>query len=168
MPTIVTTVGAANANSYVSVADADTYMASRLHAEAWVDDAGATEKEAALIWAARLIDTTVRFNGTKVTSTQSMAWPRAGLTDESGYDVPENGIPQIIKYLQMELALLLLTTDRTKESQASAAGLTSLRAGPVSLSFKDEIQVKQIPDTLMAMLPMEWVWQPIPNILVVS
>ena len=168
MPTIVTTVGAANANSYVAVADADTYMASRLHAEAWVDDADNTEKEAALIWAARLIDTTVRFNGTKVTSTQSMAWPRAGLTDESGYDVSENAIPQIIKYLQMELALLLLTTDRTKESQAAAAGLTSLRAGPVSLSFKDEIQVKQVPDTLMAMLPMEWVWQPIPNILVVN
>ena len=165
--TIVATAGASNANSYATELEAETYMESRLHKDAW-DDAGGDEKKAALVWAGRLIDRTIRFNGTKVSESQSMAWPRSGLTDESGFSVSEASVPQIIKDLQVELAFLLLSTDRTKESDAAAAGLTSLRAGPVSLSFKDEIEIKQVPDTLLAMLPTEWVWREVPYPLVVN
>ena len=167
MPTIVETVGATNANSYVSLSEAEDYMETRLHKTAW-EDAGSGEKEAALIWAGRIIDRTIRFNGTKVSSTQSMAWPRAGLTDGSGYEVSQTAIPVIIKDLQIEMAFLLLSSDRTAENEAGAAGLTSLRAGPVSLSFKDEITVKQVPDTLIATLPTEWVFRDVPYPLVVN
>lgn len=167
MPTIVETVGASNANSFVSLAEAETYMTSRLHKTVW-EDADQTDKEAALIWAGRLINRTVRFNGSKVSETQAMAWPRSGLVDESGFSVSQSTIPQIIKDLQVELAFLLLSSDRTAENQASAAGLTSLRAGPVSLSFKDDITVKQIPDTLLETLPIEWVWRATPYPLVVN
>lgn len=165
MPTIIATSGAANANSYVTLAEANTYMESRLHKDAW-DDEGSGEKEAALIWAGRIIDRTIRYSGTKSSSTQSMAWPRDGLTDDSGASVTT--VPQIIKDLQVEMAFLLLSTDRTAESEAGAAGLTSLRAGPVTLSFKDDITVKQVPDTLLAMLPVNWVWVATPYPLVVN
>ena len=167
MPTLVVTVGGTTSNSYNTVDEADDYMATRLHIEAW-DNAGTTEKEAALIWAARLIDRTIRFSGSKVSELQAMAWPRSGLSDESGYALSELTIPQIIKDLQSELALLLLSSDRTAESQAGAQGLTSLRAGPVTLSFKDEIIVKQVPDTLLATIPVEWMWYAVPHPLVVN
>lgn len=167
MPTIVETAGAANANSFVSLAEAETYMESRLHKTTW-EDAEQSDKEAALIWAARLINRTVRFNGTKASDLQAMAWPRTGLVDESGFTVSSTSVPQTIKDLQVELAFLLLSSDRTAENEAGAAGLTSLRAGPVSLSFKDEIKVKQIPDTLLETLPIEWVWRATPYPLVVN
>lgn len=167
MPTITATAGAIDANSYVTLDEAETYMESRLHKTTW-EDADQAEKEAALIWAGRLIDRTIRFNGTKASETQAMAWPRSGLVDESNYDVSESSVPLIIKDLQVELAFLLLSSDRTAESQAGAQGLTSLRAGPVSLSFKDEIVVKQVPDTLLATLPITWVWRAAPYPLVVN
>lgn len=167
MPTIIATAGANNANSYVTLAQAETYMETRLHITAW-EDAGSTEKEAALIWAARLIDYTVRFNGTKTDSTQSMAWPRTGLTN-NGEDVDEDTIPQLIKDMQVELAFLLLSTDRTLENDAAAQGLTSVKAGSVSLTFKDTIPPPTaVPDTLLAMLPLEWVWRAVPYPLVVA
>jgi hypothetical protein len=167
MPTIVATAGASNANSYVTLAEAETYMETRLHKTAW-EDAESSEKEAALIWAARLIDRTMRFNGTKVASTQALAWPRSGLTDESGFAVAENSVPQIIKDLQVELAFLLLSSDRTAESSVGAQGITDIKAGPVSLSFKDEITIKTVPDTLLATIPVEWTWRKVPYPLVVS
>lgn len=167
MPTIVATAGAVDANSYVTLAEAETYMTTRLHITTWTA-ATNTQKESALIWATRLVDRTLRFNGAKASDTQALVWPRTGLVDESGVDVSSSSVPQIIKDLQVEMSLLLLSADRTAESQAGAAGLTSLRAGPVTLAFKDEIVVKQVPDTLVATLPVEWVWRATPYPLVVN
>ena len=167
MPTIVETPGATNANSYVTRAQADTYFSERLHSSAWTSASGDT-KDAALVWAAKLLDRTVRYNGSKTSSSQSMAWPRSGMVDESGNEIADTVIPQTIKDVQCELAMLLIGTDRSLENQASAQGLTSLRAGPVSLSFKDEIKVNVVPDTLMAMMPIEWLWSKTPYPVVVS
>ena len=167
MPTITATVGASDANSFVTLSDAEAYFTTRLHYAAWTA-ATQSQKEAALIWAGRLINHTVRFNGTKTDSDQSMSWPRSGLTD-NGEDTPSDSIPEVIKNIQCDLSLLLLSTDRTLENDASVQGLTSLKAGPVALGFKDNIAVpRAVPDTLIAMLPVEWVWRAVPYPLVVG
>src|SRR5687767_6245334 len=85
--------GKANAVSYISLADADTYFAARA-VEAW-EDADEVEKESALIRATDALDSWARgrWKGTKKTSTQALAWPREDVVDEEGFDVPTTVVP---------------------------------------------------------------------------
>lgn len=168
MPTaIVATPGAANANSYVTRTEANTYFGDRLHSSAWTAASDA-DKDAALLWSTKLLDRSVRLNGERSTTTQALNWPRTGMEDESGNEIADDVVPQVVKDVQCELAMLLIGTDRSLENAASAAGLTSLRAGPVSLGFKDEIKINIVPDTLISMFPVGWVWSQVPYPLVVS
>lgn len=165
---IVETVGASNANSYGTLAEANTYFGDRLHASAWTS-ATNDNKTAALLWAAKLLDRSVVLNGTRASATQALNWPRDGMEDESGNEIANNVVPQVVKDVQFELAILLLSSDRSLENQASAQGLTSLKAGPVSLSFKDKIEVNIVPNTLIAMFPISWLGSTlVPHPLVVS
>ena len=169
MPTaIVATPGASNANSYVTLAEANTYFGDRLHVSAWTS-ATDNDKNAALLWAAKLLDRSVMINGTRASTTQALNWPRDGMEDESGNEIDNTVVPQVVKDVQCEMALLLLSSDRSLENQASAQGLTSLKAGPVALSFKDTIKVNIVPDTLLAMFPVSWLGSTlVPHPIVVS
>lgn len=97
---LVTTVGGASSDSYVSLADADTYFASGSHLQSavWLalDD---TAQETALRTAARDLDR-LRYFGHKASTTQSLEWPRVyrGLWFA-------DAIPTAIKQAQMEQAL---------------------------------------------------------------
>lgn len=165
---IVVTVGDASANSYATRAEGNTYFGDRLHASAW-SSATDANKDAALLWAAKLLDRSVQLNGTRATATQALNWPRDGMEDESGNPIANTVVPQVVKDVQCELAILLLSSDRSLENQASAQGLTSLKAGPVSLAFKDKIKVNIVPDTLIAMFPVSWLGSTlVPYPLVVS
>jgi hypothetical protein len=61
-----------------------------------------------------------------------------------------------LKNAVAELALQLLQSDLTQDNAISVQGITSLRAGPVSLTFKDSIDTKVIPDAVWALLPPSW------------
>jgi len=56
------TPGAADANSYATVADADAYHEGHLYASAWTS-ASNTTKEQALVMATRWLDAQVRWAG---------------------------------------------------------------------------------------------------------
>jgi hypothetical protein len=143
---IVETVGDPDANSYVTMAEAITYMGDRLHKSAW-ENAGSAEKTAALIWAARLIDSRVEWMGSRTDESQAMAWPRmyvpdpdpAYTTDTSLYGyLPSDVIPVDIKNAQFELALALLNGDVTAEP--GSTGLSSLAVGSLKLDFAGNSQ----------------------------
>lgn len=139
MPTIDSTVKGPDANSYVDVADADDYFGTRLHTEAWDAITDPTIKEKALLMAARTLDTRVRWKGTKTTVEQAMQWPRYGVEDvhssEDGawYPYDLDSIPLQIMEAQMELALSLLSTDRTIEGDSK--GLRSISVGEIAMEF---------------------------------
>ncbi|HEX8087662.1 MAG TPA: DnaT-like ssDNA-binding protein [Blastocatellia bacterium] len=100
------TAGGANSNSYLSVADADSYVAERVgDTSAWdVDDA---EKEKALISATRRLDQQ-DFKGCKTTREQALEWPRYDVPDRSGWYYDSDAIPAPIKQAAAELALVLI------------------------------------------------------------
>jgi hypothetical protein len=131
---LVATVGASNANSYVTVNEADAYFADRLYASAWTG-ASSGDRAKALVTAARRLDQE-EFAGLKVTTTQGMKWPRYDAYDQDGNWYPTDAIPQAVKDGQCELALELLKGDLLAESETK--NLTSLKAGPVELQFKDQ------------------------------
>lgn len=105
------------ANSYVTVAEADTYMACRGRTE-WADIASAT-RITHLINATYAMEATFRtlWKGKKRLSdddpddptandplTQALAWPRKDVVDEDGAEVDRTTIPELVKTIQMEIA----------------------------------------------------------------
>ena len=107
---IVTTAGAATANSYASVAEADAYLAVRGDTSTWTA-LNNGQKESKLQWAAIYLDT-LTFKGTRSTSTQALQWPRIGVWDRDGFEV--DGIPQALKNAQAEMAFQLIANDWTQ------------------------------------------------------
>lgn len=244
--TLVATPGAANANSYLTLLEAQAYWDSRLFTSSWDD---ADDQTVALLWATRTMDallsgyneyfstdgsqkayirTYPAWTGLPATSAQSLAWPRTGMLDRNGYpiaDVAISGVsvaspavvttatphrlttggevyvagsdstpsidgarvvtvltpttfsvavnvtvagttgtatilPQALKDATAELAGAMAKADRTLDNDVVVQGLTSLRAGPVSLSFKTSGlsgMMKTLPDMVYALLVPSWI-----------
>ena len=70
---LVATVNGATSNSFITVAEADTYWATNLYATNW-DGATTANKEKALKMATRILDEKVAWVGTRATSTQALGW----------------------------------------------------------------------------------------------
>ncbi len=171
--TIVSTPGAANANSYQEVAEADAYFEARLPLDPpWED---ADSKELLLIMGTRVLDAMFRggrvlvqgdkpyyvvrraWAGVPASSTQRLAFPRIGLKHDNGTDVASNEIPWELKEAHAELSGQLGLGDRTLDSDVSVQGITSVSAGSVSVSFRDGyIDPRVIPDAVINLIPPSW------------
>lgn len=171
MPTIIATPGAANANSYLTLVEAQAYFDTRLALAGWDD---ADDQSVLLIMATRMIDAMFQplkiympgppphyrvrrhWSGTPATTTQKLAWPRSGMYDANGNAIAVNVIPQALKEAVAEFAGQLGNEDRTLDNDVIAQGLTSVRAGSVSLTFKDNFLTSVLPDAVMALMPPSW------------
>ncbi len=106
-----TTAGAEDANSYASLAEASTYFEAVLWFSATWERYATPTKIARLVSAARAIDR-LPLQGSKATSTQALAFPRAlGGTSIPGMvgvalEIPEDEIPVEVKHAQLEMVLL--------------------------------------------------------------
>jgi len=136
------TVGSADANSYVSLAEANAYFADRAHAESWEE---VENQEQMLITASSQLDWYVTWKGTRVTGTQAMDWPRSGVYDKVGELYPEDVIPNDVKVAVYELALSSFDVDRTADGDL--AGLSEVRASSLMLKTDDGMYNTK-PDTI--------------------
>lgn len=105
---IVATVGSATANSFITLAEAATYMESRLNASTWETDASTDTKNRALVEATRWLSA-LNWLGARVDDVQALSWPRAWAHNPdqtwaawSYYDTTE--IPTRVKDATAELA----------------------------------------------------------------
>lgn len=128
---LVATIGAANANTYATLAEAETYFSDRLHTLDWLG-AVADDKNAALLMAARRIDQT-DFVGVRYTTVQSMAWPRINVRDEDGYAVAVSVIPVRVKQAQMEEALGLLRASQDPDQRDDLAGIRRVKVDVIEV-----------------------------------
>ena len=141
-----TSIGTLTANSYATLAEADTYHSTRLHNAQWAA-AEEADKEVALLWATRMLDNGVEFVGRRygLHQEQALQWPRYGVFDSNRYYIEEDVIPKQVKDAQCELAWLLLQSDRTSPSTGAAvASIRDITVGPIKLGFnesKDTIDV---------------------------
>ena len=176
MLTIIETVGAANANSYETLAEANEYFESRLPlAPPWITSGDTPAR--ALTMSTRLLDTYAqpmrtyvpgqggaagyyytrrRWTGAPASTTQRLAWPRTGMSDRNGNPIAASIIPQELKDAESELAGQLLKTDWTLDLDQVVQGVSSVRAGSVSVSFKENIQSQMIPDAVLNLMPPSW------------
>lgn len=155
---LVTTAGSALANAYVDLATADQYHADRPPASgnAWAS-ATTDQKTAAILWATRLMDAMWQWIGYPVDAVQALLWPRGAMLKLNGWEyVPLTQIPPELQRATAEYARQLLASDRMADSDVETQGIKSLSAGPVSLSFKDDVYAKNVPDAVFNLIPTHW------------
>lgn len=136
---LTTTPGSATADSYATLAEFNTYMASRVPNPTWFATATDAQKEAALKYAAILLDSMFAWTGGAVDSTQARAWPRTGMLTRNGFTIPTSGVTSIVtdlKNAQCEFAAQLGAGDRLSDNDALRQGITSVKAGSVAVTFK--------------------------------
>jgi len=113
-----------NINSYVDVAEADTYFSTRYGSGSW-DLLDPASKESALISATSLVDKYCVWSGAKTDPAQPLEFPRNGDTE----------VPQAIKDAQCELTLSVIAAGTVVAE--TEAPLKSLKAGDVTLVWND-------------------------------
>ncbi len=153
MPTLDATVGGASANSYASVADADTYFTERLQATGWTGE-DTDDKERALIMATRRIDQE-QFQGAKNSSGQALKWPRVAATDDDGEEYGTSTIATPVLHATYELALRLLNDDDDSVDTFADTGLeefTMARAGPLDVERNRNFRAGQLPANVRRLL----------------
>lgn len=121
-PAIVATAGAANANSYLSIAGADGIADSMLGTIAW-SSATSDNKARALITATNGLDT-LAYIGERTSATQALAWPRTGA--DCGDKAPaSNAIPREVQLATFDLANALLGDPALLRSASSGEALVA-------------------------------------------
>jgi hypothetical protein len=126
--------GLSNADSYLSVADADTYYALYSSLAAWATALTAA-KERALRLATRFLDARYgrRWIGTRVNAVQALDWPRMGVCDSDGFALDSTVIPQAVKNAVAEAAFRVAAGEDLQADLESSAGviMESVKVGPI-------------------------------------
>lgn len=152
MPVVlIATPGAADANTYCTLAEANTYHESHVSGATW---SGATEanRNIALAQATRMLDAMIEWKGWVVTETQALLWPQNGQYSRNGYTIATTVIPQELKHATAELARQLLAGDRAADNKVEAQGVTRMVAGPIEFEFKGAQVPKVVPDAVFYMV----------------
>jgi len=129
--------GKTDADSYISVADADTYHTNHSASTDW---SAATEanKEKAIRLATQYVDARYSglFRGYKNTAAQALAWPRTDAVNNEGYVIDSDVLPQCLPDAVSELALRVIEGDTLFEdiSKPGLISSKSVTVGPISKS----------------------------------
>ena len=70
--------------------------------------------------------------------------------------MPSDIIPEELQEATAEYARQLLASDRAGDSDIETQGITSIKAGPVTLTFKDSVYAKVVPDAVFNLIPRDW------------
>lgn len=119
------------ANSYLSTDEADDFLSIDIHSN-WLpltDDV----KEKLLMYATRVVDQRVRWNGRKTYPTSGLAWPRCGVRDKEGFLIEDNIVPSAVKYAVAVLANHLITNN--PEVANTASNMTEIQVDVITLKF---------------------------------
>ena len=134
--------GLASANSFASVAEADTYHEGVVtaHRSTW-DGASNETKEESLVMASRLLDRKTSWPGSRLTGTQALSWPRDG-AECDGHDVPSNLVPVPVKDATSELARLLIANDLTVDQDQNQLEGIGLGKGALEIKFNGKVKAR--------------------------
>lgn len=158
---LIATPGAADANSYVTVADAWTFMEEQLNPEAWATVPPGTTyhlpvwQAIALIHATRLLDAQVHWAGIRATETQALAWPRTGVLDQDGRLVASTTVPVAIRRATTLYALALMDEAAQASAQAARTGVRAKTIGSTRIEYHESASV---PTLASQRLPLQVQW----------
>ena len=133
--TIDATLGGASANSYVTLADANSYFETVPDSSTWVDKTD-DQKNRAIISATRWIDA-LSFYGNRCTETQALKWPREDYKVD-GIELACTLIPVGIEIATYELARALANdTDAITGTTGTTGLYDQVELGELKVKYKD-------------------------------
>ena len=160
--TLDATVGGANANTYISLSDANSFIEGLVlndDTTAW-DNSSTDNKNRALFTAAQRIDRE-KFLGARVADTQALEWPRSGVrkpdtyTNLYGLSFPnrlvadyylDTEIPDRVKHAQVVLAVYL-TNNRGGLDLSGLEDFAAVNIGNINVTprFYGAVGIDRIP-----------------------
>lgn len=145
---VETGVGLANAESYISVADADAYFAAR-GITLWATLLEA-EKEQALRRATDYMEYWYgdAWSGMRVTLTQALSWPRTGVTYKK-WLFPSNQVPREVVKACAELGFKAAGGELAADLGSQVKSET---VGPIAVTYADGARQKPKYQAIDAML----------------
>ena len=149
--TITATLSSATANSYVTLAEANTYFETVPDSTTW-DDKTVDQKNRALIAATRWIDSFMFF-GDRCDQGQALKFPR------NNYQVDDvelscTTIPVNIKYAQYELARALANdTDAMTGNVGTNGNITEAKLGDLAVKYNTSTQGSGSVNNIMDVYP---------------
>jgi len=126
--TLKATIGATDANSYVTQAEANAYFLNRAYSSAWEDF---EQKDEILILSSQMLDWYIKWKGVRYSTTQYLLWPRTGVIRRDGTTIDSDIIPNEVKLAVYELAISSMEEDRMVDDPLS--GIEQLRAGSLMI-----------------------------------
>ena len=154
--TLVVTSKSSSANSYCTLPEADQYHDDRPAVSTTWADASENNKIRALLWATSLMESLFTWTAYATTTTQALGWPRTGLLDRIEVALDSDTVPEEVKDAQAEFARQLLVANRGQDNDIEAQGITSIKAGSVSIQFTADQYNKIVPDVVYLMIPTDW------------
>lgn len=124
--------GLATAESFISVADADTRRTALGAVAAWTALTTA-QKEQALRKAAEYLEQRYaeRWKGDRIISTQALSWPRYGAFVH-GYEINWNAVPAAVANANADLALKTITETLNADLER---GIVCEKIGPIETEY---------------------------------
>jgi hypothetical protein len=136
------------ANAYATVEEVDAILASNIHSGWTILDP--TTKENLIVWATRLLDERVRWNGKKTHDTSGLAFPRTGVRDREGIAIDDNVVPKQVKVAVAVLADHLIAGN--PDAVNTASNLKGLKVDVIELDFDAKLTVAKYPAELSLIL----------------
>ena len=149
--TITATLSSATANSYVTLAEANTYFETVPDSSTWTNKTD-DQKNRALISATRWIDSLV-FYGDRCDNGQALKFPR------NNYEVDDvelncSLIPNNIKYAQYELAKALANdTDAMTGNTGTDGNFSEVKLGDIEVKYNTQSQGTGSVNNIMDVYP---------------
>lgn len=141
--TIDATIGGADTNSFLTLAEAETLIHQRPFHDAWDEINDDDEKKAALIWATTILSHK-SWKGFIVSSDQKQAFPRDGLYDFDGRLYSSAVYPEWLKLACSELAFYVATEDRL--SDTGTEGFSEIKVASIQVKIDKYDRPSRIPD----------------------
>lgn len=145
------TLSGASANSYVTLAAADTYFETVPESSTWINKSNDT-KNRALISATRWIDA-LSFYGDRCTTTQALKWPREDYTVD-GIDLTCSLIPEPLKIATYELARALANdTDAITGTTGTTGIYDEVELGELKVKYNKTSQTSGVINNVFDVYP---------------
>jgi len=140
-----------NANSFVSVEDADDILAIDFRQNAIWTLLDQTDKELSLAAATRYLDENYQWFGCQVEPrVQSLSWPRKGMRDKEGNCIAEGVIPEELKNATCYLAVWLRTNNG--QEAMDSEGIKRFRSEELEIEFQAGFGGRVAPEFLSRLL----------------
>jgi hypothetical protein len=147
--TIDATAKGASANSYVTLAEAETYVEGRLDVADWDADTD-DNKNRALRMATDLLDAE-DWRGSPSDQDQRLKWPRLGTYDEDAREYDSDAVPRPVKEATYEYALMLIA-GTLEVKPTGLEQFENVKVGSLDVTPRASYRAAKMPDPVRRLI----------------